>query len=288
MAAAARAVVDETSGALAQYMKDVAVSQPLSSEEEVSLAARIRDGDIRARDRLVQANLRFVVRVAREYQNPDIALEELISAGNIGLITAAERFDETKGVKFISYAVWWIRQSILQTLSDHSRTVRLPSNRVELLQRISRYTKSRTRQDPEPPAEREIAEELGLTEQQVIDLLANAQPTLSLDARLRDDEQHSLLDLMSDENQHTPDTEMMRTAMREEIASVLDHLDDRERQVILLYFGLADGSDEMTLEAIGTKFQLTRERVRQIKARALNKLRHPAYGHKLVPYAEGL
>jgi RNA polymerase primary sigma factor len=269
-------------------MKDVAVSQPLSGAEEVALAARIRDGDIHARDRLVQANLRFVVRVAREYQNPDIALEDLISAGNIGLITAAERFDETKGVKFISYAVWWIRQSILQTLSDHSRTVRLPSNRVELLQRITRYTKSRARQDPDPPPECEIAEELGLTEEQVIDLLANAQPTVSLDARLRDDEEHSLLDLMSDDNQQSPESEVMRTALKDEIVSVLENLDERERQVILLYFGLTDGSDEMTLEAIGSKFQLTRERVRQIKARALNKLRHPSYGHKLVPYSEGL
>ncbi len=273
---------------LHRYMKDVALSQPLSAEEETALATRIKEGDLDARNKLVEANLRFVVRVAREYQNQDMSLADLIGAGNIGLITAAERFDETKGVKFISYAVWWIRQSILQTLTDHSRTVRLPSNRLELLHRISRYTKSRQQDTPGHPAEDEIARELGITEEQVVDILANSHPAISLDARLKDDEEHSLIDLMRDETQEPPDIEFMRNALRQDVASVLDALEEREREIIRLYFGLDESADGMTLEAIGARFKLTRERVRQIKERALNKLRHPLHGQKLVPYAEAV
>ena len=172
--------------ALHHYLEDVASSQPLSSEEEVELAVRIRQGDEEARAKLIEANLRFVITVAYEYQNQGVPVVDLISAGNVGLITAAERFDETRGFKFISYAVWWIRQSILQTLAEHARVVRLPLNRVELLRRISRYKSSRQHEASPRTAEEEIAEELDIPVEQVTDILTSGQRTLSLDTSLGD------------------------------------------------------------------------------------------------------
>lgn len=272
---------------LQSYLNEVANSQPLSAKQEAALACRIKAGDISARDRLVEANLRFVVRVAREYQNREVPLSDLISAGNVGLITAAERFDETRRVKFITYAVWWIRQSILQTLSEHSRTVRLPSNRVELLNKITRYASTIKGSNPDRVPVEQIAEELSISEAQVEDLLASGQPTVSLDTKFRDDDEHSMLDMMMDEEQESPDTQVMKGSLKAEVASVLGSLDAREEEVIRLYFGLDEDEDEMTLEAIGTSFGLTRERVRQIKERALNKLRHPGQGQRLIHYAEG-
>lgn len=270
--------------ALHLYLEDVAASQPLSAQEEVRLAARIRQGDQKARAKLIEANLRFVITVAYEYQNQGVPVVDLISAGNIGLVTAAERFDETRGFKFISYAVWWIRQSILQTLADHSRVVRLPLNRVDLLRRISRCASSRQREKSTRPVEEEIAEELGLTVEQVIDTLTSGQRALSLDASLGDEE-NSLLEIMPDHSQEAPDTTALRNTLKEEISRALSTLDEREQEVIRLYFGLGGGT-EMTLEEIGTQFHLTRERVRQIKEKALGKLRHPIRGRKLMPYVE--
>jgi RNA polymerase primary sigma factor len=271
---------------LHRYLEDVASSQPLSSKEEVSLARRIKKGDMEARAKLVEANLRFVITVAREYQNQGVPLVDLISAGNIGLITAAERFDETKGFKFISYAVWWIRQSILQTLAEHSRVVRLPLNRVDLLRRISRYTNNRQQETSARPAEEEIAEELGITVEQVMDTLTSGQRVLSLDATFGDDDENSLLEIMPDDRQDAPDKLLLKNSLEDEIEGALNTLDDREQQVIRLYFGLG-GSLEMTLEEIGVQFRLTRERVRQIKEKALRKLRHPTRGRKLSPYTDG-
>jgi RNA polymerase primary sigma factor len=194
------------------YLRDLAVSHPLPVEEEVRLALRIQQGDMEARDRLVEANLRFVVRVALEYQNRDLSLPDLISAGNIGLITAAERFDAGKGVRFITYAVWWIRQSILQTLSDHSRTVRLPSNRVEMLGKITRLINNRPEPGSATPNTETIARELDLTEEQVEDLIASGQPILSLDSEIKGDEEHSLMDMMVDEEQESPEASTMPPA----------------------------------------------------------------------------
>jgi len=271
--------------ALHRYLEEVASSQPLSSEEEVKLASRIRKGDLKARAKLVEANLRFVITVAREYHNQGVPLVDLISAGNVGLITAAERFDETKGFKFISYAVWWIRQSILQTLAEYSRVVRLPLNRVDLIRRISRYTSSRQQETSTRPAEEEIAEELGITVAQVMDTLTSSQRVLSLDAALGDDDENSLLEIMPDNSQEPPDTMALRNSLEDEITHALSTLDEREQEVIRLYFGLGGGVD-MTLEEIGMQFRLTRERVRQIKEKALRKLRHPTRGRKLMPYAE--
>jgi RNA polymerase primary sigma factor len=288
MALKTKAVTVGEADPLQHYLRDLADSHPLPIEEEVQLAGRIRQGDMEARDRLVEANLRFVVRVAIEYQNRELSLPDLISAGNIGLITAAERFDASRGVRFITYAVWWIRQSILQTLSDHSRTVRLPSNRVEMLGKITRLINNRPVPDSVPPNTETIARELDITEAQVEDLIANGQPILSLDSEIKGDEEHSLMDMMVDKEQESPEATTMRACLRQDVNSVLDSLDDREREVIRLYFGLGDQPSEMTLEAIGDRFRLTRERVRQIKERALNKLRHPLFGQKLVPYADGL
>ena len=277
---------DEVKDSLHRYLEDVATSEPLSAQEEVVLARRIKKGDLKARKKLVEANLRFVITVAREYQNQDVPLADLISAGNLGLITAAERFDETRGFKFISYAVWWIRQSILQTLAEHSRVVRLPLNRVDLLRRISRYVNNRQQVTSGRPPEEEIAEELGITVEQVVDTLASGQRILSLDMTFGEDEENSLLEIMTDENQESPDHLLMQNSLEDEIFAALDTLEAREREVIRLYFGLG-GDVEMTLEEIGIRFRLTRERVRQIKEKALGKLRHPTRGRKLMPYSDG-
>ena len=270
--------------ALHHYLEDVASSQPLSSAEEVELAVRIREGDQKARAKLIEANLRFVITVAYEYQNQGVPLVDLISAGNVGLITAAERFDETRGFKFISYAVWWIRQSILQTLAEHARVVRLPLNRVELLRRISRCKNNQKQEPSTRTAEEEIAEELDIPVEQVTDILTSGQRTLSLDTSLGDGE-NSLLEMMPDNSQEPPDAITLRNILRDEISSALSTLDEREQKVIRLYFGLGGGT-EMTLEEIGKQFRLTRERIRQIKEKALRKLRHPTRGRKLMPYAE--
>ncbi len=273
-----------TKDALHHYLEDVASSQPLSSAEEVELAVRIHKGDQKARATLIEANLRFVITVAYEYQNQGVPLVDLISAGNVGLITAAERFDETRGFKFISYAVWWIRQSILQTLAEHARVVRLPLNRVELLRRISRYKSSRQHETSRRTAEEEIAAELDISVEQVTDILTSGQRTLSLDTSLGDGE-NSLLEMMPDNSQESPDAMALRNTLKDEISSALSTLDEREQKVIRLYFGLGGGV-EMTLEEIGKQFRLTRERIRQIKEKALRKLRHPTRGRKLMPYAE--
>jgi RNA polymerase primary sigma factor len=276
---------EDVKDSLHRYLEDVAASQPLSAAEEVILARRIRKGDLEARAKLVEANLRFVITVAREYQNQGVPLVDLISTGNIGLITAAERFDETKGFKFISYAVWWIRQSILQTLAEHSRVVRLPLNRVDLLRRISRYTNTRQQETSVRPPEEEIAEELGISVDQVVDTLTSGQRILSLDATFGDDEENSLLEIMPDDNQEAPDTLLLKNSLEAEIEAALSTLEEREREVIRLYFGLG-GAPELTLEEIGIQFRLTRERVRQIKEKALRKLRHPTRGRKLIPYSD--
>jgi len=263
---------------LQPYLKEVAATHPLSAEEEIVLARRIRKGDMAARTKLVEANLRFVIWIAQRYQNHGMSLEDLISAGNLGLITAAERFDETKGFKFISYAVWWVRQAIHQTLKEHARLVRLPVNRIDLLQRIFQYVKSQQHH----PDEEEIASELGISVEMVKDTLVKGQHILSLDATFGDGER-SLMEVMADEMQESPDAFLMKDSLREEIDTALEGLKAREREIIKLYFGL-DGLQRMNLEQIGCKFGLTRERIRQIKERALRKLRHPKRAQKLLSY----
>ena len=285
MARATRSNFAGVKDSLHRYLEDVASSTPLSAAEEVSLAQRIKKGDLDARAKLIEANLRFVITVAREYQNQGVPLVDLISAGNVGLITAAERFDETRGFKFISYAVWWIRQSVLQTLAEHSRVVRLPLNRVDLLRRIARYTNSRQQETSSRPHEEEVAKELGISVEQVVETLSSGQRVLSLDAKFGDEDENSLLEVMPDDNTESPDRMLLENSLTAEIREALDSLDDREKEVIRLYFGLS-GQAEMTLEEIGLRFKLTRERVRQIKEKALRKLRHPTRGRRLIPYSD--
>ena len=268
---------------LASYLSDIADSNPLSSGQEAELACRIRAGDEEARNELVEANLRFVVSVAKDYQNRGLSLAELISAGNMGLIIAAERFDETKGYKFISYAVWWVRQSILQTLMEQS-TVRMPVNRIDMMAKISR-TYEELQQDGAIPTLEKVASTLGFSEEKIEQTLIHSQPIRSLDATFDEGEERCLLDYLCDEEQLSPEEKVLEYTLQEDIDSVLSGLNAREAEVLRLYFGL--GQDRsMTLDQIGARFKLTRERVRQIKEIALSKLRHPRFYTRLRGHAE--
>ena len=268
---------------MASYLDDIADSTPLAPVEESALAARIRAGDESARNELVEANLRFVVSVAKEYQNRGLSLVELISAGNVGLITASERFDETKGFKFISYAVWWIRQSILQALMEQS-TVRMPVNRLDMLAKISRIYEA-LQQDGSPPSLEKVADVLGFSQEKVEQTLVDNQPIRSLDAPFEDGEERCLLDYLSNEEQMTPEDEVLSFMLKEDIDSVLGGLNGREAEVLRLYFGLLN-EPSLTLDQIGLRFKLTRERVRQIKEIALSKLRHPRFYARLRVHAD--
>ena len=267
---------------LASYLDDIAASTPLAPVEEAELAARIRAGDEFARNELVEANLRFVVSVAKEYQNRGLALVELISAGNVGLITASERFDETKGYKFISYAVWWVRQAILQALMEQS-TVRVPVNRLDMLSKVSR-TYEALQQDGPVPSLDKVADTLGFSREKVEQTLVDNQPIRSLDAPFEDGEERCLLDYLSNEELN-PEDEALGFALREDIDCVLSGLNEREAEVLRLYFGLLN-APPLTLDQIGVRFTLTRERVRQIKELALSKLRHPRFYARLRAHAD--
>jgi len=269
---------------LQRYIEEIATSQPLSAEGEAALARRIKKGDTEARNNLVEANLKFVIAIVRAYQDRGMPLEDLVSAGNIGLIKAADRFDETRGVKFISYAVWWIRQSVLYTLAEYSRLVRLPGHRVDLLHRIFRYINTCQEASFDPTAE-EIAGELGVSVEQVTDTMIKAQHAVSLDVEFGDNNDGTLLKTIADSNQESSDAQTMKNSLQDEIEVVLNILRPREREVIRLYFGLGD-KPEMTLEAIGRQFGVTRERVRQIKERTLSNLRHSGRAKRLIPYTE--
>ena len=260
------------------YLDDIAASKPLSREREVALAERIKDGDRVARDELVQANLCFVVDVAKKYQNRGLSLSDLISAGNLGLLTAAERFDGTKGYKFISYAVWWIRQSILQSIAEHARTVRLPLNKVNLLKDIAKVSRKLGQERGSDPDIQEIVEELNVPLEEVLETILSARTVRSLDETFEEeDDERSLLDILTDERQDAPDIDVLNEELREQINAALHYVDERERYIIRLYFGL-DGNEALTLEQIGNLMGLTRERVRQLKERAFLKLRNPKCG----------
>lgn len=263
---------DEATG---QYLADIANSRPLSREREIELAERIHQGDEEARNELVQANLRFVVDVAKSYQNRGLALSDLISAGNLGLLTAAERFDGTKGFKFISYAVWWIKQAILQAIAEQARIMRLPLNRLALLRDISQAARRLGQdQEVEPDAE-EIAAELEVSVEEVEQTLLAARSVRSLDALFEEEDKRSLLDILPDEGVPRPDGFADGDELKGRMDALLDRLDERERRIIIRYFGL-DGEEPMTLDQIGVKLGITRERVRQLKVRALSKMRHPS------------
>jgi RNA polymerase primary sigma factor len=273
--------IDEDAELLRRYFHDIEDSQPLSREREVMLADRITKGDMEARDELVQANLRFVVDVARQFQNRGLSMAELVSAGNMGLMKAADRFDGDRGFKFISYAVWWIRQSIMQTLTDQTRTVRVPVTRQSLLRDITKATKALGGEHRDVTTS-EIAEELGVAEAEILETMLKGRPEASLDRTFEEGDDRSLLNTIADESNGNPDDSVMDQDSRAQIDNVLSALDDRERYIVRCYYGL-DGEEPLTLEQIGELMSLTRERVRQLKERALGKLRHPQRYQFLPP-----
>lgn len=265
------------------YLQEIGDVPLLSAEEEIALAQSIRQGDQRALERLTTANLRFVVSVAKQYQNQGLYLTDLINEGNLGLIKAAKRFDETKGFKFISYAVWWIRQAILQALAEQSRIVRLPLNRVGTLHKIGRVSSDLEQEYGREPSPDEIAEELDMSPYEIADTLRISTRHLSLDAPFSQGEENRLLDILEDNMQESPDEILMDEALKLEIERALETLSERESKVISLYFGInADRS--YTLEEIGVRFGLTRERVRQIKEKAIRRLQHTSRSHRLRAY----
>jgi RNA polymerase primary sigma factor len=265
------------------YLREIGSTPLITADEEVRLARRIRTGDKRALEKLTKANLRFVVSVAKNYQNQGLSLADLINEGNIGLIKAAKRFDETRGFKFISYAVWWIRQAILQALAEQSRIVRLPLNRVGTLHKIGKVSSSLEQTYGRNPSPDEIAKELELSESEVSDTLKISNSHLSLDQPFSVSEDNSLIDILEDEYQPGPDEALLDQSLRIEIEKALDTLTARESEVINLYFGL-NAEKALTLEEIGARFNLTRERVRQIKEKAIRRLRHASRSRSLRAY----
>ncbi|HJU65687.1 MAG TPA: RNA polymerase sigma factor RpoD/SigA [Gemmatimonadaceae bacterium] len=270
-------------GSLDQYLRDISAYPLIDRDEEVRLAQRIREKDGEALDKLVRSNLRFVVSVAKKYQNQGVALSDLINEGNLGLIRAAHKFDETKGIKFISYAVWWIRQAILQALAEQSRIVRVPLNRAGTLHRIGKRANALLQELGREPTHEEIAEEMDITEEEVAKTISISQTHLSLDAPLTPGEDNKLLDYLPDNLNPTPDELTFEKALTESIEEALSSLKEREAKILRLYFGL-DGEEPMTLEQIGSLLGITRERVRQIKEKALSRLRHVSRARALESY----
>ena len=265
---------------LALYFKKIEKNKPLSLEEEAELAIRIRNGERKALEKMVKANLRFVVSVSRNYQNQGLPLSDLISEGNLGLIRAVKRFDEKKNFKFISYAVWWIRQAILQSLAEQSRIIRLPLNRVGTIHRIAKTQMKLEQKYRRTPTAEEIARELGLDESEVRETLKIGNTHLSLDAPLQYGADSKMIDVLHDDNQERTDDGAMDISLREEIEKTLDTLSKREKEVVKLYFGIGKETSH-TLEEIGLHFNITRERVRQIKEKSLRRLRHYSRSKRL-------
>jgi len=270
-------------GSLDQYLRDISVFPLISREDEVDLAQRIRLGEQEALDKLVRSNLRFVVSVAKKYQNQGVSLSDLINEGNLGLIRAARKFDETKGIKFISYAVWWIRQAILQALAEQSRIVRVPLNRAGTLHRIGKRASALLQELGREATHAEIADGMDITEEEVARTMLISQTYLSLDAPMSPGEDNRLLDYLPDTEGRTPDEETFEKALTESIQEALRGLKEREAKILRLYFGL-DESEPMTLEEIGEVLNITRERVRQIKEKALSRLRHISRAKALESY----
>lgn len=278
-----RRMKNRANQSLDRYLQEIGEVPLLSPEEEIDLARRIKKNDQDALEKLTKANLRFVVSVAKQYQNQGLSLGDLINEGNLGLIKAAKRFDETRGFKFISYAVWWIRQSILQALAEQSRVVRLPLNRVGALNKIGKAFSNLEQEFEREPSASEIAEELEMTAYEVSDTLKISGKHLSLDAPFNQGDDNRLLDVIEDDQQQPPDDLLLNESLRIEVQRALTTLSDREAEVIKLYFGL-EREHPLTLEEIGERFSLTRERVRQIKEKAIRRLRHTSRSRMLRSY----
>ena len=266
-----KSITNRESESLDKYLQEIGKEELLSTDEEVELAQRIRKGDRKALERLTKANLRFVVSVAKQYQNQGLSLPDLINEGNLGLIKAAEKFDETRGFKFISYAVWWIRQSILQAIAEQSRIVRLPLNQVGAVNKINREANRFEQENERRPSAEELSEKVDIPEDKIDDALHISGHHVSVDAPFVDGEDNSLLDVLVNDDAPMADRQLVMESLRAEITNALQMLNDRERKVIEAFFGI--NQPEMTLEEIGTKYGLTRERVRQIKEKAIRRLR---------------
>lgn len=275
-------ITNRESQSLDKYLQEIGRVGLITSDEEVELAQKIREGDQIALEKLTKANLRFVVSVAKQYQNHGLTLGDLINEGNLGLIKAAQRFDEKRGFKFISYAVWWIRQSIMQALAEQSRIVRLPLNRVGSINKISKAFSELEQKFQREPSPEELAELLEITPEEVASNLKISGRHISMDAPFVSGEENGLLDVLENDSE-TPDSELMTDSLRREVQRALSTLTQREADVIAYYFGL-NGESAMTLEEIGEKFSLTRERVRQIKEKATRRLRHSSRSSSLKPY----
>ena len=277
-----KSITNRESASLDKYLQEIGHEELISVEEEVELAQRIKKGDRKALEKLTKANLRFVVSVAKQYQNQGLSLPDLINEGNLGLIKAAEKFDETRGFKFISYAVWWIRQSILQALAEQSRIVRVPLNQVNSASKISKALNQFEQENERRPSINEIAEKVDLPEEKIADAMKNTGRHISMDAPFADGDEGSLLDVLP--NNDTPQTDqlLVMESLREEIAVALKTLNERERNVIQAFYGI--NQPEMTLDEIGQKYGLTRERVRQIREKAIRHLRKNTKSKALKTY----
>ncbi|MDX2283651.1 MAG: sigma-70 family RNA polymerase sigma factor [Bacteroidia bacterium] len=277
-------ITNRESQSLDKYLQEIGKVELLSPDEEVELARRIKQGDQVALEKLTKANLRFVVSVAKQYQNQGLSLGDLINEGNLGLIKAAKRFDETRGFKFISYAVWWIRQSILQALAEQSRIVRLPLNRVGALNKIGKAFSKLEQEFEREPSPEEIAEVLeNMSEEEISDTLKISGRHVSVDAPFIQGEENRLLDVLENDSEPNPDSELINESLSKEVERALSTLTQREAEVIRLYFGIGV-EHSLTLEEIGEKFDLTRERVRQIKEKAIRRLRHTSRSRGLKTY----
>jgi len=276
-------ITNRESQSLDKYLQEIGKVDLITSEVEVELAKRIREGDQMALEKLTKANLRFVVSVAKQYQNNGLTLGDLINEGNVGLIKAAKRFDETRGFKFISYAVWWIRQSIMQALAEQSRIVRLPLNRVGSLNKITKTFSDLEQKFQREPSTEELADVLEVSTAEVADTLKIGGRHVSMNAPFVQGEENGLLDVLENDSEETPDAGLMIDSLKREVQRSLSTLTQRESDVIALYFGL-NGEHALTLEEIGEKFSLTRERVRQIKEKATRRLRHSSRSKTLKSY----
>jgi len=265
-------VTNREAASLDKYLQEIGKIELLSADEEVELARKIRQKDYHALNKLIRANLRFVVSVSKQYQNQGLTLPDLINEGNIGLIKAAKRFDETKGFKFISYAVWWIRQSILQALAEHARIVRLPLNKIGSINKINQAFSKMEQEFERAPTPEEIAKELDLDALDIKQIMNNSGHHVSMDAPITQDDDNSLYDIMLSKDSVTPDNDLLKDSLNKEIERILSTLSTREADIVRLYYGLS-GKNALTLEEIGEKFDLTRERVRQIKGKVIKVLK---------------
>jgi RNA polymerase primary sigma factor len=277
-----KSITNRESESLEKYLQEIGKEDMISVEEEVELAQRIRKGDREALERLTKANLRFVVSVAKQYQNQGLSLADLINEGNVGLIKAAEKFDETRGFKFISYAVWWIRQSILQAIAEQSRIVRLPLNQVGSVNKINRMLSKFEQENERRPSVEEISKEINLPEEKVDEAMSANTRHVSVDAPFSEGDEGSLLDVLINESSPMADRQLVMESLQAEIKQALRILNERERNVIEAFFGI--NGPEMTLEEIGDKYGLTRERVRQIKEKAIRRLREGTKNKMLKAY----